>query len=164
MQDDATGEESTAYTHCPHLILQVFSPSWCCAALQIPRLSICSITRECAAWMCYEPSALSFLLPPSHPFYSKSFCAVWVRSRDLNFKSVLGWVKIRYLPERKTEEKKRFRSLEQTASIAQKKIRHEKFLFKLLSSCTASQRRDSLFQAHINTDGQNGDAASRISS
>lgn len=62
------GKIRTAYTHCSHLILQVFSPSWCCVALQIPRLSICSITPECAAWMCYEPSALSLLLPPSHPF------------------------------------------------------------------------------------------------
>lgn len=29
MQDDATGKERTTYTHCSHLILQVFSPSWC---------------------------------------------------------------------------------------------------------------------------------------
>lgn len=29
MQDDATGKERTAYRHCSHLILQVFSPRWC---------------------------------------------------------------------------------------------------------------------------------------
>lgn len=62
MQDDATGEERTAYTHCSHLILQAG------VVLQIPRLSICSITPECAAWMCYEPSAFPFFPSFFPPF------------------------------------------------------------------------------------------------
>lgn len=133
MQDDSTGKERTAYRHCSHLILQVFSPSWCGVAdSQTEHLlnysGMCGLDVLWAVGF----SLFSFLLPtlfiPSHSAMFDSTHGTWTSSpswvgwRSVVCQSALGL---------NNKQKKKDSDHWNKTFLLHKKIRHVKFL----SSC-----------------------------
>lgn len=130
--------------HCSHLILQVFSPSWCGVAdSQTEHLlnysGMCSLDVLWAVGF----SLFSFLLPtlfiPSHSATFESTHGTWTSSpawvgcRSAVCQSALGL---------NNRRKKRFRSLERNISIAQKKQdMWNSFQAAVLLHCPAEEKQ-----------------------